>query len=41
MCPVGYEGSGYGPKGCFDIDECADKTNKCHPTALCLNEMVI
>ena len=41
MCQDGYEGDGIGSKGCFDIDECATQTNKCHETALCLNKMVI
>lgn len=39
-CPAGYAGSGMGSKGCFDIDECQDGSNKCHPTALCMNLMV-
>lgn len=39
-CPEGYEGFGLGPKGCFDVDECGDKTDKCHSTALCFNQMV-
>jgi len=38
-CPAGYAGSGMGSKGCFDIDECQDGSNKCHPTALCMNLM--
>ena len=41
MCPEGYEGFGLGPKGCFDIDECGDGSNKCHSTALCFNQMVV
>jgi len=39
QCPEGYEGFGLGPKGCFDIDECGDETDKCHSTALCFNQM--
>jgi len=38
-CPDGYEGFGLGPRGCYDKDECADGTNKCHETALCFNKM--
>eukprot|EP00026_Physarum_polycephalum_P001232 Phypoly_transcript_01233.p1 GENE.Phypoly_transcript_01233~~Phypoly_transcript_01233.p1 ORF type:complete len:1169 (+),score=148.62 Phypoly_transcript_01233:270-3509(+) len=36
-CPLGFSGTGYGPTGCADIDECAPPTRKCDNHVDCQN----